>query len=118
MMEGKYMATAQTPVSELLVIAKSREIQRGMFAEMSKTPKRAAPHFLAAAHLELVLADDYAAAGQQRLAFRSKISAASCLWRAGEIKRARALFTAISNEHPGKAKFVKSTVAELEGKQA
>ena len=111
------MATVQTPVSELLIIATSREIQRGMFAEMSKTPERAAPHFLAAAHLELVLADDYAAAGQQRLAFRSKISAASCLWHAGEVKRARALFNAISKEHPGKAKEIKSTVADLEGKR-
>ena len=112
------MAITQAPVSELLVIAKSREIQRGIFAEMSKKPEMAAPHFLAAAHLELVLADDYAAAGQQRLAYRCKISAASCLWRGGEIKRARALFNAIRKEYPGKAKFIKSTVAELEGKPA
>ena len=111
------MAAAQSPVSELLVIAKSREIQRGMFAEISKKPERAAPHFLAAAHLELVLADDYTAAGQQRLAFRSKLSAASCLWRGGEARRARALFNAIIKEYPAKAKLVKTAVTELERKQ-
>jgi hypothetical protein len=110
------MPTADSPVSELLAIAKSREIQRGMLAEWAKRPKQAAPHFLAAAHMELVLADDYAAAGQQRLALRSKISAASCLWRGGEIKRARTLFNTIIKEYPGKAKLIKSTVAELEGK--
>jgi hypothetical protein len=109
------MAIAEGQVSELLAIAKSREIQRAMFAEASRTPSRAAPHFLAAAHMELVLADDYAAAGQSRLAFRSHLSAASCLWRAGEAKRARALFNSILKKYPAKAKIIKSTVAELEG---
>jgi hypothetical protein len=111
------MAIAETPVSELLAIAKSREIQRAMFAEMSRKPERAAPHFLAAAHMELVLADDYAAAGKKRLALRSRISAASCLWRGGEVKRSRSLFNALIKEHPTKAKLIKSTIAELEGKQ-
>ena|ERR1017187_6592750 len=111
------MASAETQVNELLVIAKSREIQRAMFAEASRKPTRAAPHFLAAAHMELVLAEDYAAAGQERLAFRSRLSAASCLWKAGEVKRARALFNSFVKQYPAKAKIIKNTVAELEGKQ-
>jgi hypothetical protein len=62
----------------------------------------------------LVLADDYAEAGQEAHALRSKISAASCLWRAGEVKRARSLFNSLVKEYPGKAKLIKSTIAELE----
>ena len=112
------MATSQSPVSELLIIVKSRDIQRAMFAEMAKDPDRAAPHFLAAAHLELVLADDYAEAGKDSLAFRSKLSAASCLWRGGESKRARAVFNTLIKEHPGKEQLITSAVAELKGKKS
>jgi hypothetical protein len=111
------MATVQAPVSDMLVTVKSREIQRGMLAEMADNLAGAAPHFLAAAHLELVLARDYVEAGKHALAFRSQVSAASCLWRGGEIKRARSLFNALIKEHPAKAKLIKSTVAELEGKK-
>jgi len=42
------------PVSDLLVTVKSREMQRGMSAEMRGDPLTASRHFLAAAHLELV----------------------------------------------------------------
>jgi hypothetical protein len=111
------MATVQSPVSEMLVIVKAREIQRGMLAELANDPAGAAPHFLAAAHLEFVLANDYAEAGQDPLAFRSRLSAATCLWRGGEIKRARALFNALIKDYPGKAKVIKSSLAELQGKQ-
>jgi len=108
------MATAETAVSEMLVIVKARQIQRAMFAEAARNPGKAAKHFLAAAHLELVLADDYAEAGQERLALRSKISAASCLWRGGDVKRARTLFNSLIKENPDKAKVIKNTVAELQ----
>jgi hypothetical protein len=108
------MATAESSVSEMLVIVKARQLQRAMFAEASRNPGKAAKHFLAAAHLELVLADDYAEAGQERLALRSKLSAASCLWHGGEIKRARSLFNSLVKEYPAKTKLIKSTVAELE----
>ncbi|MBI3821132.1 MAG: hypothetical protein HY289_00460 [Planctomycetes bacterium] len=112
------MATGEFPVSDMLVTVKSREIQRGMLAEMAKNSGEAAKHFLAAAHLELVLADDYADARQNGMALRSRLSAASCMWRGGDVKRARALFTSMLKQHPGKAKIIKSTIAELEGKQA
>ena len=110
------MAAAESPVSEMLAIVKSRQIQRAMFAEAAKDPVRAAKHFMAAGHLELVLADDYAEAGQKDLAFRSRLSAASCIWRGGDVKSARILFNAILKEYPGKSKIIKNTIAELEGK--
>jgi hypothetical protein len=111
------MATAEFVVSDMLETVKSREIQRGMLAEMANDSAGAAQHFLAAAHLELVLADDFARAGQQVMAFRSQLSAASCMWRGGEVKRARALFKAMLKQHPRKTKIIKNTIAELEGKQ-
>jgi hypothetical protein len=54
------MAAAHAPVSDRLVTVKLREVQRGMLAEMRDDQTGAARHLLAAAHLELVLADDYA----------------------------------------------------------
>src|SRR5262249_24751710 len=77
------------PVSDMSVTVKSREIQRGMLAELRNDRAATARHYLAAAHLELVLASDYAEAGQEELAMRSRISAASCLWRAGRVDQAR-----------------------------
>jgi hypothetical protein len=53
------MATAHVSVSDMLVTVKSRELQRGLLAEMHGDQTGAARHLLAAAHLELVLADDY-----------------------------------------------------------
>jgi TolA-binding protein len=101
-------------VSDMLVIVKSREVQRAMLAEMHGDRKEAAKHFLAAAHLELVLADDYAQAGQPELALRSGISAASCFWSAGEADRARRLFDELLRAYPGHADAVRQAVEELE----
>lgn len=61
--EGIEMSSVQTPVSDMLVTVKSREVQRGMLAEMGNRQTEARTHFLAAAHLELVLADDYERGG-------------------------------------------------------
>src|SRR5437867_525935 len=88
------------PVSDMLVTVKAREIQRGTLAEMAGERETAALHFLAAAHLELVLARDYAAAGEGRLAERSRISAASCLWRGGQVDRARQELTGLARDCP------------------
>jgi hypothetical protein len=101
-------------VSDMLVIVKSREVQRAMLAEMRGDRKEAAKHFLAAAHLELVLADDYAQAGQAELALRSGISAASCLWSAGDPDRARPLFDELRQGHPAQADAIRQVVEELE----
>ncbi len=76
--------------------------------------QEAAKHFLAAAHLELVLADDYAQIGQPELALRSGISAASCFWSAGEPDRARPLFDQLLQAYPGQAHAVRQAVEELE----
>jgi hypothetical protein len=80
------MSAAPAPVSDMTVTVKAREIQRAMLAEMRGDQSRASQHFLAAAHLEYVLADDYEQAGQTDMSFpepnqRSLMSLAS--WKAG-----------------------------------
>lgn len=57
------MSTMQSPVSDMLVTVKSREVQRGLLAEMAGNREEASRHFLAAGRLEMVLANDYAVAG-------------------------------------------------------
>ena len=108
------MSAAPAMVSDLLVIVKSREVQRAMLAEMRGDAQAAARHFLAAAHLELVLADDYTQAGQPDLALRSGISAASCFWSAGHPERARPMFEELLQSHPGQAEAIRQAVDELE----
>jgi len=85
------MSTISGPVSDMLMTVKSREVQRGMLAEMRGDRPSAARHFLAAAHLELVLAADFDEIGDADLAVRSRLSVASCFWRAGDPLSARGL---------------------------
>jgi hypothetical protein len=101
-------------VSDLLVTTKSREVQRGMLAESHGDRAAATRHFLAAAHLELVLSDDYAAAGLGDLALRSQIGAASCFWRAGEIARAKSLFSDLAAANGDGAQAASEALADLE----
>lgn len=108
------MSSVQTPVSDMLITVKSREIQRGMLAEMGNRQNEAHQHFLAAAHLELVLASDYEQAGDTELVRRSRISAASCFWRAGEPDRAGIIFDALIREAPEQEGEIKEIVRELE----
>ena len=108
------MVTASSPVSDMLVTVKSRELQRGMLAEMRGDRTDATRHFLAAAHLELVLANDYMQAGQSDLARRSRLSAASCFWRAGQCTQARELFASLRQEEPAQDPAIQQVIAELE----
>ncbi len=108
------MSIAQAPVSDMLTTVKSREVQRGMLAEMRGETDQAARHFLAAAHLELVLAHDYSVAGQDDLSLRSRLSAASCFWRAGRIDEARHEFDALIHDYPAQASSTQEAQAELE----
>ncbi|MGH8072425.1 MAG: hypothetical protein ACRERE_45765 [Candidatus Entotheonellia bacterium] len=108
------MATAHVPVSDMLVTVKSRELQRGMLAEMRGDRSGAVRHFLAAAHLELVLADDYEQFGQLDLALRSRLSAASCFWRAGQPDHASEIFDAMVQEHPTQEQAIREVIAVLE----
>jgi hypothetical protein len=108
------MATVHAPVSDMLVTVKSRELQRGMLAEMRGDRTGAARHLLAAGHLELVLADDYAQAGQLDLALRSRLSAASCFWRVGRSDHAHELFEATIQEHPAQEQEVREVIVALE----
>src|SRR3954452_22401061 len=108
------MSTVQRPVSDMLVTVKSREIQRGILAEMRNDQAAAGRHFLAAAHLELVLASDYAEAGQEELSRRSRASAASCLWRAGKPDQARAEFEALIHDFPAQSAALSQLLTDLE----
>jgi hypothetical protein len=107
-------SAAPATVSDMLVPVKSREVQRAMLAEMRGDRKAAVKHFLAAAHLELVLADDYAQAGQPDLALRSLISAASCFWSAGHQDRARPMLDELLQSHPAQAAAIQQVIDELE----
>src|SRR5260370_1071439 len=99
----------------MLVTVKAREIQRGMLAAMRQDQAAAVRHFLAAAHLELVLASDYAEAGRDDLAARSRISAASCLWRAGKVGQAREELEGVARDVPAPAAQVQAIILDLEG---
>ncbi len=107
------MPTAASPVSDMLVTVKSREIQRATFAEMAGDQETARRHFLAAAHLELVLAHDYDEAGEAALALRSRISAASCLWCGGEIAQGRQALETLRMQQPAQSTEIERVLAEL-----
>lgn len=107
------MSIVQSPVSDMLVTVKSREIQRGMTAAMRGEADDARKHFLAAAHLECVLADDYARAGSDELSQRSRISAASCFWRGGKVQDAQAIFDELRRSSPARAGEIQDVIDEL-----
>jgi len=111
------MASVQFPVSDMLITVKSREVQRAMAAEMAGRTSEAQRHFLAAAHLELVLADDYEQAGDFELSRRSRISAASSLWRAGRISDAQAIFDDLTQSDPDQSGDVQDVIGELKSGQ-
>jgi len=108
------MATVESPISDMLMTAKSREVRRGMLAELRGDATEAARHFLAAAHLELVLAADYAHASLPELAFRSRVSAASCLWRAGFTDQARQHLVELAQDYAPQASLIQTTRDDLE----
>jgi hypothetical protein len=107
------MSTTSSPVSDMLITVKSREIQRAMFAEMSGDQEAARRHFLAAAQLELVLEHDYEEAGDPALALRSRISSATCLWRGGAIEAGRRALEALEAQLPAQATAVQEILSEL-----
>src|SRR5216684_7507055 len=108
------MSAAPAPVSDMTVTVKAREIQRATLAEMRGDRSRASRHFLAAAHLECVLADDYEQAGQTEMSLRSRISAASCLWRAGRQDQAQQIFDTLVQKHPSQESEIRQITGELE----
>src|SRR5438477_12341761 len=107
------MADESFPVNNLLGTAKSREVQRAILAEMRGERSKAVLHFLAAGHMELVLAVDYDSAGDSDLALRSRLSAASCFWRAGQPNQARSLFDSLVQGNPARAPEIQKVMAEL-----
>jgi hypothetical protein len=107
------MSTAPALVSDMLVTVKSREVQRALLAEMRGDRDAARRHFLASAHLELVLAADYEQAGDAHLSFRSQLSAASCFWRAGEQEEARRQLEDLRAAHPDQTAAIQQVQMEL-----
>ncbi len=108
------MAKANGSVSDMLVTVKSREIQRGLLAEIQRNREAAIRHFLAAAHLEIVLAADYDDVEEHNLAFRSRLSAVSCLWRAEQFDRARRLIEQLHEAYPARSESICKVVEDLE----
>jgi hypothetical protein len=107
------MSIAQPIVSDMLITVKTREVQRGWIAEMAGRADEASRHLLAAAHLELVLAKDYEAAGEMNMARRSLIGAASCFWRAGNKDRAEMVFADLKTSDPSRASEVQEVIDDL-----
>ncbi len=108
------MSTISGSVSDMLMMAKSREVQRGMLAEMRGDRTSAARHFLAAAHMELVLAADFDERGDADLSVRSRLSAASCFWRPGDSQTARGLIQDMLEDYPDRATTIGELEADLE----
>ena len=107
------MPATISSVSDMLVTVKSQEVQRALFAESAGDREGARRHFLAAAHLELVLAHDYDEAGEPDLALRSRISAASCLWSAGEVEQGRQALEKLQAQYPAQTTAIAAVMAEL-----
>jgi hypothetical protein len=107
------MAEESFPINNLLAMAKSREVQRAMLAEMRGDRASAVLHFLAAGHMELVLTADYDQAAENALALRSRLSAASCFWRAGQPDQARAVFKSLLQVCPDRAAEIQQVMTEL-----
>jgi hypothetical protein len=99
--------------NDMVATVKSHETQRAMLAEMAGDRNAATRYFLAAAHLELVLAEDYSAVGAHDLAFRSRWSAASCFWRAGQTHQAQSVFDALGKTYPDQLATIQQILPEL-----
>lgn len=100
-------------VNAMLVAVKSREVQRAMAAELQGDAYRAKKHFLAAAHLEQVLADDYEQANDPALSRRSLISAASCFWRARQHEEASTILEGLKQSDPSRIGEIEDVEHEL-----
>jgi hypothetical protein len=86
---------------------------RALLAEMRGDQAAAARHFLAGAHLELVLVDDYQEAGEPELALRSRLSAASSFWRGRDTANAQRLFSELLQAHRDRAAMIQQAADEL-----
>lgn len=106
-------ASELTNTLEMIAIVKSREIQRGMLAELRGDDPEAVSHFLAAAHLDLVLATDYAEMGADELALRSLLGAATCFWRGHEKQRVRSILSETLGRYPARSRLVHEIEREL-----
>jgi ABC-type transport system involved in multi-copper enzyme maturation permease subunit len=112
--QAALLASENSQTSHMLLAVKVWQIERGASAEMRGDKRMIGRHFLAAAHLELVLAEEYDASAQYELAIESRKSAASCLWRAGQVAEARSLFEELRQGNRFLAREIDETVKHLE----
>ncbi len=91
-------ASSANQISDTLSLVASREMERAELARARDDQKTAVKHFLGAAHMYLVLAEEYADNAQFELAMRSRKYAVSCFWRAGHELQARLLFEELRKE--------------------
>ena len=98
---------------DMLVTVKSREVQREITAAARGEMAEARKHFLAAAHLDRILADDYLSVNAAALSERALLSAASCFWRAGAVQESADIFAELKREFPGRVKDIEEVEAEL-----
>jgi hypothetical protein len=61
----------------------------------------------------VVLAEDYAKVGIEDMVWRSRLSAASYFWRAGQVSQAQTLFDELVRTNPPKSAEVQQTITEL-----
>ncbi|MBW3598086.1 MAG: hypothetical protein KY475_12510 [Planctomycetes bacterium] len=59
------------------------------------------------------MAGDYEQGGELELARRSRLSAASCLWRAGRSDEAQPIFDALAQADPARAAEVQEVLNDL-----
>src|SRR5262249_47802398 len=106
-------STLAMPVCDTLFTVTSREVKRAILAEQRKDEESAVRHFLAAAHMFVVLAEEYADNAQFDLALRTRENAICCFWPAGHERQARLLFEELKQDNPVFAGDIDSIVLDL-----
>ena len=109
-----WMAKEKVATRDMMVTVKSRLIQRAIMAEARRDQDAAVKYHTAAAHLDLLLADEYAEEGDRFLDFRSRLSAACGLWKAGQVEVARQQFATLPGQFPERARHIEICLEEME----
>jgi ABC-type transport system involved in multi-copper enzyme maturation permease subunit len=112
--EAAVLTSEDSQSSQMLLAIKSHQIEEGASAETRGDKRMTVRHFLAAAHLELVLAEEYESRARYELAVETRKSAACCFWRAGDVAKARSLFEELRRGNRFLAREIDEVVRELE----
>jgi ABC-type transport system involved in multi-copper enzyme maturation permease subunit len=106
--------SSASQISDMLVLVTSREVERGELAQTRGDTQNAIRHYLAAAHMCLVLAEEYADNAQFESALRSRKNAVSCFWRAGHTLQARLLLEELKQENQFLSQEIDGVVLDLQ----